>query len=231
MKRNVLTSSSGNYFARVIWLLKLTMAFVAILLTVPETDCAAFLIDHFDKDGNSIYRRYPNRGTPLQRDTSCIFFTENKLLYAPAEEAIKVISKMRLDRQIDLFLCGANFDVTATQKALFDILYHKLPGNLGHFTKRLESTHAGFEVVWFLWIYVAYGCDEVTRMARDKDVFPDSDLPYPPELARLLVQKANDLTDPAARDFLLDYLIPLLPHDEAVAREAQRDPAEWVRVK
>lgn len=231
MKRNISTSSSGNCSTRVFWLLKILISFAVILLTIPDNDCEAFIIDHFDKDGNSIVRRYPNREPPKPKDTSCIFLHENKILTAPADEAIKVISKMRLDRQIDLFMCAANVNITEVLKALFTILQNKLSGNIRHFTKRLEATHADTEVALLLWIYVAYGFDEVTRKAKEKDVFLDSDLPYPPELARLLVQKANDLTDPAARDFFLDYLIPLLPHDEAVAREAQREPSTWERVK
>lgn len=211
--------------------IKPVLLVIMVLVTIFESSSEAIVFDYFDKKGNIIVRRYPKSEWPRQPDTSCLFLHENNVLNLPAPEAIKAISRMRLDRKIDLYLCSSNADVREVSVTLMHTLTRDLPKNIDHFNRRLLAAHDDMDKMSLLMIYMLYGFDEIFKKTKGSGAFPDSDLPFVPELARLLVQKASELKDPEKRDFFLDRLIPMLPHDEAMAREAQREPAEWVRVK
>lgn len=201
------------------------------LAMILESSSDAFIFEYSDKEGHAIYRIYPNREKRWQPDTTCLFSPENKALNLPTAEAIKTITKMRFDRQLNLYLCASNATVCDVSEPLFNLLSIEFTKHRDRFVKRLEKSQTDSDKMFMLMFFMIHGFEEILNKSKGKDDFSDSDLPFPPELARLLVQKATELTDPEIRDFYLDRLICQLPHDEAVAREAQREPSTWERVK
>jgi len=159
-------------------------------------------------------------------DTTCLSGDGNQVLKLQINEAKAMIESMSIERQVDLYLCSMRAGLDEMQVYLMEILAKRLPENLQYMTNRLASEHDESKILDLLFVFGGYGLEEYFKTISKTDGFLTVEqLPFPPEISRLLVNKAGEIHEDEYREFILDYLIPLLPYDEAVARQAQREEA------
>ncbi|MFP5222693.1 MAG: hypothetical protein ACLGSA_10430 [Acidobacteriota bacterium] len=211
---------------------------IICLLAVSVPRSSAFVIDKFKRteDGTIKHNAHgtvqcsDDSAEPTRHvlDTSCVSEELNSLSLLSGDELVPKLKAMGIERQVDLYLCSSRAGLYDVAGELRDILSSRLPNDLEYLKSRLIDEKGGdYRLADLLSIFILYGVEEALKVfEKKKDYLTIDELPFTPEVSRLLVSKAGDIKNGKTRDFLLDYLIPLLPYEEAVARQAQREEAQ-----
>lgn len=214
-------------------LLKKTTAILILLnfvLTFYEPVSLAFIFDKIERNADGTVKRdsdSTNKHKERTYDASCLSGDGNHILKLPINEAKAIIEGMPIERQVDLYLCSMQAGLDEIPVYLMDVLSRRLPDNLQYMTNRLANEHDEIKIFDLLIVFGGYGLEEFfKKISKNDDFLTVEELPFPPEISRLLVNKAGEIHEAEYREFILDYLIPLLPYDEALARQAQREEAQ-----
>lgn len=196
-----------------------------ILLSLALLSRPSFAImDSFDtdKDGRRIYRQYKEGFS--KPDTTCLSLRGNDVLHLPMAEMINSVKSKTLDEQLDILCCSAAAQMNDKGVKISEIIGTDMPNNAQQILEKLNNEHADSTVHSLLVFFAVYNFSHFNRIVTEKGRLPaDNELAFDAKTARLLVKKAEGIQDEGMRDFLLDWLIPALPHKEALARQAKRE--------
>ncbi|WP_243358091.1 hypothetical protein [Fundidesulfovibrio terrae] len=193
-----------------------------VLSAVCPSISTAFILDR--KDGLS-YCPGENADNNKQKvDISCLNDEHYDVLKLSKQEVAGKVKAMNIDHVIDLYLCAWQARLEDQWQAVAEYVFDNVPVNLDYLMHRLELESDDDRVAVLLVIFAFYGFDYYfNKMKTGQDSPAYDDLIFSGDKARFLVAKAEAIKDCGQRNFLLDYLIPLLPYDEAMAKQEKRE--------
>lgn len=207
--------------------IKLVAMFFAIVLQgIVAYDARAFIMDSVEKERDTCPAS-ESRGLAMRPpDISCVSQELGRISKLPLNEIDAILESMVIEEQVDVYLCSCQARLDYISKKLLSILSDRLPGGQEYLIGRLGGEHDDYRIADLLSVFILYGVDKaLDAYSKKGDYLTADELPFSPEMTRFLVSKAEEIHKQKARDLLLDYLIPLLPRDEAVAGQAKRDEA------
>jgi len=204
-----------------------TLLIVTVLmLTTSALDTRAFVMDKFERNEDGTIKHDTTELKKRKPDTSCVSAELANMSEMPSNKAADILNDMSIEKQVDIYLCASKADIGNLSDQLMALFLGNFPYYFDYLIVRLGSEQDDGQVERLLAIFAGHGfADYQSKIKTNGDLPIYDELFFKADTARFLVKKAETLKNEKARSFFLDYLIPLLPYDEAVARQAQREEA------
>jgi len=214
---------AGNRFFNKVMVLLLTLG---AMLALFAHSSGAFVLDNFEYNEDGTPKHNSSELKQRDPDTSCVSEEISSLSKLPLKEMSSILKGLPIERHVDIYICSSKAFLSDLSEVTMEMFLSEFPRYFNYLLKRVEAEQDDRNTEALLAIFAGYGfADYQGKIKANGDLPTYDELFFKADTARSLVSKADSLKNENARNFFLDYLIPLLPYDEAVARQAQREEA------
>lgn len=186
----------------------------------------AVVFDHKGPGIDYCHNEKPKDYNFQNYDKTCLTLESNRLILSNPATLPDALESMKIADALDVYLCAYQAGVRTENKLgiILNSLQNKVQNNADYLLLRLEKEKDETRAIGILLIFVAYAWTAYEKACQEHGECPQNiEHILQPDVARLLVSKAEAIHDCGDRNGLLDYLLPFLPLEEGLAKQKARE--------